>query len=216
EKSFGKGLVQVSRQLSYNSQLKVTTAKYYTPTGRCIQVLDYSHRREDGSVGAIPDSLKRTFKTTNGRTVYDGGGIDPDIQTGNMELLPLAEALSAQGPSFDYANEYAYRHPHPPDPSTFTLSDAEYQRFVNWMKNRSYSHGSMMETELRNLEKELTKERYYDEVKTQLAQIHQAIKQNRDNELMRYKDQIKMLLEQEIAARYYLERGKVEAGIKYD
>lgn len=216
EKSFGKGLVQVSRQLSYNSQLKVTTAKYYTPTGRCIQVLDYTHRREDGSVGAIPDSLKVEFKTTNGRTVYDGGGIDPDIATSNIELLPLAEALSEQGHIFDYANEYAYHHPNLPDPSTFTLSDSEYQHFVNWMKTRSYSYVSMMETELRKLEKDLTRERYYDEVKTQLAQIHNAIQKNRDNELIRYKDQIKMLLEQEIAARYFLERGRVEAGIKYD
>lgn len=216
EKSFGKGLVQVSRQLSYNSQLKVTTAKYYTPTGRCIQVLDYTHRREDGSVGAIPDSLKVEFKTTNGRTVYDGGGIDPDIATSNIELLPLAEALSEQGHIFDYANEYAYHHPNLPDPSTFTLSDSEYQHFVNWMKTRSYSYVSMMETELRKLEKDLTRERYYDDVKTQLAQIHNAIQKNRDNELIRYKDQIKMLLEQEIAARYFLERGRVEAGIKYD
>ncbi len=133
-----------------------------------------------------------------------------------MELLSLAQALADQGHIFDYANEYAYHHPDAPDPATFTLKDSEYQHFVNWMKGRSYSYVSMMETELRKLEKELTKERYYDEVKTQLGQIHNAIKQNRNNELIRYKDQIKMLLEQEIVARYFLERGKVEAGIKYD
>ena len=216
EKSFGKGLVQVSRQLSYNSQLKVTTAKYYTPTGRCIQVLDYTHRREDGSVDAIPDSLKRAFKTTNGRTVYDGGGIDPDVKTSSFELLPLAHALSEQGHIFDYATEYAYNHPEPPDPNTFTLKDSDYQHFTDWMKKRSYSYVSMLETDLRELEKELNKERYYDEVEDQLRQIHDKIKQNRNNELTRYKDQIKMLLEQDIVSRYYLEKGKVEAGIKYD
>lgn len=216
EKSFGKGLVQVSRQLSYNSQLKVTTAKYYTPTGRCIQVLDYSHRRADGSVGAIPDSLKRAFKTTNGRTVYDGGGIDPDVETGSIELLPLAQTLAEQGHIFDYATEYAYNHPEPPDPNTFALSDADYQHFVTWMKDRSYSYVSMLETDLRELEQELNRERYYDEVEDQLKQIHSEITQNRNNELIRYKDQIKLLLEQDIVSRYFLEKGKVEAGIKYD
>lgn len=216
EKSFGKGLVQVSRQLSYNSQLKVTTAKYYTPTGRCIQVLDYTHRREDGSVGAIPDSLKQTFKTTNGRIVYDGGGIDPDVEAGSLELLPLAGALSAQGHIFDYATEYAYNHPEPPDPVAFRLKDPDYQHFVNWMKDRSYSYVPMMETELGELEQELTRERYYDDVKDQLQQIHNKIRQDRVDELIRHKDQIKRLLEQDIVSRYYLEKGKVEAGIKYD
>lgn len=216
EKSFGKGLVQVSRQLSYNSQLKVTTAKYYTPTGRCIQVLDYTHRREDGSVGAIPDSLKQTFKTTNGRTVYDGGGIDPDINTESMELSPLAEALAAQGHIFDYATEYAYSHPELPNPTAFALKDSDYQQFVNWMKERSYSYVSMLETDLSELEDELTRERYYDAVKDQLKQIHDKIRQNRNDELIRHKDQIKRLLEQDIVSRYYLEKGKVEAGIKYD
>src|SRR5690606_21073363 len=216
EKSFGKGLVQVSRQLSYNSQLKVTTAKYYTPTGRCIQVLDYTHRRDDGSVDAIPDSLKKAFKTTNGRTVYDGGGIDPDVKAASIELLPLAQALAEQGHIFDYATEYAYYHPEPPDPAGFSLKDSDYQDFITWMKKRSYSYVSMLETELRELEKELNKERYYDDVEAQLQQIHNKIKQNRDNELIRNKDQIKHLLEQDIVARYHLEKGKVEAGIKYD
>jgi carboxyl-terminal processing protease len=216
EKSFGKGLVQVSRQLSYNSQLKVTTAKYYTPTGRCIQVLDYTHRRPDGSVDAIPDSLKKEFKTRNGRTVYDGGGIDPDVEAGSVELLPLAQALSEQGHIFDYATEYAFTHPDAPDPATFSVKDSEYQDFITWMNGRHYSYVSMLETELLELEKEIKKERYYDEVKVQLEQVHNKIRQSRNNELIRYKDQLKMLLEQDIVSRYSLERGKIETGIKYD
>ena len=145
EKSYGKGLVQVSRPLSYNSQLKVTTAKYYTPTGRCIQVLDYGHRRDDGSVGSIPDSLKKTFKTTNGRTVYDGGGIDPDIKTQNPESHMLTQVLFEKGYIFDYATQYAAKHSEPVDPRTFSLSDDEYQQFLNWMKTKNYSYKSYME-----------------------------------------------------------------------
>ena len=137
EKSYGKGLVQVSRPLSYNSQLKVTTAKYYTPTGRCIQVLDYGHRREDGSVGSIPDSLKKPFKTTTGRVVYDGGGIDPDIKTQNQEAHMLTQVLFEKGFIFDYATQYAYKHPEPVDSRNFTLSDEEYHQFLNWMKTNN-------------------------------------------------------------------------------
>ncbi|HEY3430739.1 MAG TPA: S41 family peptidase, partial [Cyclobacteriaceae bacterium] len=111
EKSYGKGLVQVSRPLSYNAQLKVTTAKYYTPTGRCIQVLDYTHRRNDGSVGTIPDSIKQAFKTTAGRTVHDGGGIDPDVKTDLKEIHPIAQQLYEAGFIYDYATLYAFNHP---------------------------------------------------------------------------------------------------------
>src|SRR5688572_3307736 len=132
EKSYGKGLVQVSRPLSYNSQLKVTTAKYYTPTGRCIQVLDYSHRREDGSVLSAPDSLKQAFKTTHGRTVYDGGGIDPDVKVENSDSHPLTQVLFEKGLIFDYVTEYVHRNPKPVDPRVFTLSDADYQQFISW------------------------------------------------------------------------------------
>ena len=134
EKSYGKGLVQVSRPLSYNSQLKVTTAKYYTPTGRCIQVLDYGHRRDDGSVGSIPDSLKKPFKTTTGRVVYDGGGIDPDIKTESQEAHMLTQVLFEKGFLFDYATQYVHKHPEPVNSRSFTLSDDEYQQFLNWMK----------------------------------------------------------------------------------
>jgi carboxyl-terminal processing protease len=216
EKSFGKGLVQVSRQLSYNSQLKVTTAKYYTPTGRCIQVLDYSHRRADGSVGAIPDSLKRAFKTVNGRTVFDGGGIDPDVEVPSDALLPLAAALQEQGHIFDYATEYVFNHPNAPDPNSFTLSDSEYQQFITWMKSRHYSYVSELDNQLTTFESEVKKERYYGELKNQLDQIQDKIKESKNNELLLHKDQIKMVLEEDIISRYFLEKGKVEAGMKYD
>lgn len=216
EKSYGKGLVQVSRPLSYNSQLKVTTAKYYTPTGRCIQVLDYAHRRDDGSVGSIPDSLKRTFKTSTGRVVYDGGGIDPDIKTETPEAHLLTQVLYEKGFLFDYATAYVANHPESIDARTFQLSADEYQRFVSWMKDKNYTYKSYMEYELQQFTEEAKKEKYFNELKGQLDQISLRISESKKNELMLYKDEIKMLLEEEIVARFHLERGSIEAGFKYD
>lgn len=216
EKSYGKGLVQVSRPLSYNSQLKVTTAKYYTPTGRCIQVLDYEHRREDGSVGSIPDSLKREFKTTNGRVVHDGGGVDPDIKVQPIEAHPLTQVLFEKGFIFDFVTQYVHQRPQPANARNFSLSDAEYQQFVSWMKDKDYSYKSYLEYGLQQVTEEAKKEKYYNELKPQLEQIQNRINESKKNELMLYKDQIKMLLEEEIVSRYFLEKGGIETGFKYD
>jgi carboxyl-terminal processing protease len=216
EKSYGKGLVQVSRPLSYNSQLKVTTAKYYTPTGRCIQVLDYSNRRNDGSVGSIPDSIRQSFKTSTGRVVFDGGGIEPDIKTDVMEAYPLTQVLFEKGFLFDYVTEYVSKNSNPVDPATFVLKDEEYLQFVNWMKDKNYAYTSYLEFELEQFVQEAKKEKYYTDVKTQIDQVQVKIAENKKNELMRYKGQIKMLLEEEIVSRFHLERGSIEAGFKYD
>ncbi|HPM31965.1 MAG TPA: S41 family peptidase [Chryseolinea sp.] len=216
EKSYGKGLVQVSRQLSYNSQLKITTAKYYTPTGRCIQVLDYGHRREDGSVGSIPDSLKKAFKTTNGRKVFDGGGIDPDIKTEALEAHALTQVLFEKGYLFDYATQYTLKRNTPVDIKSFQITDEDYQQFVIWMKDKNYNYKSYMEYELQQFTEEVKKEKYFMELKTQLDQINSRIAESKKNELMLYKDEIKIVLEEEIVSRYYLERGAIESGFKYD
>ena len=216
EKSYGKGLVQVSRPLSYNSQLKVTTAKYYTPTGRCIQVLDYTHRRDDGSVGSIPDSLKKAFKTTNGRTVYDGGGIDPDVKTETREAHTLTQVLFEKGYLFDFAAQYAYNNPQEIDARTFTLTDEAYQRFMNWMKDKNYAYKSYLEYQLHQFSQEAKKEKYYTDLKSQIDAIQSRIGDSKKNELMLYKDEIKMLLEEEIVSHYHLEKGGIEAGFKYD
>jgi carboxyl-terminal processing protease len=216
EKSYGKGLVQVSRPLSYNSQLKVTTAKYYTPTGRCIQVLDYTHRRDDGSVGSIPDSLKKEFKTPNGRPVFDGGGIDPDVKTKPIEAHPLTQVLFEKGFLFDYATLYAWKKNEPVDSKTFSLSNDEYKEFVQWMANKNYHYTSMVELQLEQFTEEAKKERYFNDIKDQLAQVKGTINKSKENELMLYKDQIKMLLEEEIVSRFHLERGGIEARFKYD
>jgi len=216
ERSYGKGLVQVPRMLSYNSQVKITTAKYYTPTGRCIQVLDYTHRREDGSVASIPDSLKQEFRTTHGRKVYDGGGIDPDVVVPVMEDATITQVVFLKGFIFDYATEYEYQHTTLPDPRSFSLTDKEYADFVAWMKTKDYSFQSPIETELEELIAEATKEKSYAELKTNIDQIQTRLKDLRKNELTNHKDAIKALLEREIASRYYFERGAVETGFKAD
>lgn len=216
EKSFGKGLVQVSRQLTYKAQLKVTTAKYYTPTGRCIQVLDYSHRRDDGSVLSVPDSLKRPFKTSAGRTVYDGGGIDPDIKLQPDEAHPLTQKLFQDGFIFDYATLYRFNHPGIAEPRNFSLTNEEYQQFVTWMKGKNYTYTSNLDLQLKQLIEEAEAEHYYNDLKPNIDQIRARIAENKKNELTLYKDQIKKLLEEDIMSRYYLEEGTVQVGFKYD
>lgn len=216
EKSYGKGLVQLTRQLGFNAQVKITTAKYYTPTGRCIQVLDYSHRRADGSVGSVPDSLKKAFKTTHGRTVYDGGGIDPDINVTNNDRSPLSEALLNQGLLFDYATQYASRHATIGEARNFTLSDAEYQEFVAWVKTRSYTYESPLEEQIKQLRKTAKAERFYDELKADLDALQARLSEGRKNDLVLYRDEVRHLLEEEIAGRYFLERGQVEVTFKDD
>ncbi len=216
EKSYGKGLVQVSRPLSYNSQVKITIAKYYTPTGRCIQVLDYTHRREDGSVDVVPDSIKKSFTTPNKRVVYDGGGIDPDIAMEADEANAITQVLYHRGLIFDYATKYAYEHTAIPDPKTFILSDDEYNAFVKWLATKNYSYRSMMEVELEELKADAKREKYYETLKGDIEVLENAIGANKKKELALYKDQIKKLLEEDIISRYHLEKGSVQAAFKYD
>jgi carboxyl-terminal processing protease len=216
EKSYGKGLVQLSRPLSYNSQVKITTAKYYTPTGRCIQVLDYTHRREDGSVGSIPDSIKKEFKTSKGRVVYDGGGIDPDVKLDVQDPASITQVIFTNGLIFDYATYYALKHPTLPPAKEFKLSDEEYAEFMTWMKTKEYNYRSPLEVQLATFTQEAKRERSYNELKPQLDQITARLGDSHKHDLTTFKDQIKSLLEEEIATRYYLEKGAVEVGFKSD
>jgi len=216
ERSYGKGLVQIPRPLSYNSQVKITTAKYYTPTGRCIQVLDYSHRREDGSAGSIPDSLKKEFSTTRGRKVFDGGGIDPDVKIESDEPAMVTQVLFREGLLFDFATQYAYAHATIPEAKSFSLTDQEYQEFVTWSKTKAVTYESSLETELNNLVALAKRERSYDDLKPQLDLIKARIADGRKNDLINFKDQIKPFLEEEIVSRYYFEKGTVEVRFKND
>jgi carboxyl-terminal processing protease len=216
ERSFGKGLVQVPRPLSYNAQVKITTAKYYTPTGRCIQVLDYTHRREDGSVASIPDSLKQPFKTQNNRTVYEGGGIEPDISLPHQEMHPLTKTLYHRGHLFDFSTQFAHQLKNTPEAKTFSLSNDDYQQFVNWMKGKDYAYVSYVDEYVKKLGEEAKRERYYTELKGQIDHIQAQVEESKKNELMLYKEQIKMILEEDIISRFHLERGRIEVNFKYD
>lgn len=216
QKSFGKGLVQITRPLSYNSQLKVTTAKYYTPSGRCIQALDYSFRNDDGSVGSIPDSLKMEFETTNGRVVMDGGGIKPDILVDKESLSPIAYSLYTKGHIFDYATKYHFEHPSIENARAFKLSDAEYKAFINWLSGKDYGYTTQVEQKLEELTKNAKQEKYYEDIKEKLAEIKNTLAKSKDNDLIDFKDQIVALLEDEIVSHYYLEKGSVESTFDSD
>lgn len=150
-KSFGKGLVQVTRPLTYNAQLKITTAKYYTPSGRCIQSLDYSNRKEDGSVGEIPDSLKTVFKTAKGRMVFDAGGVTPDIKVQSEYLSPVTLSLIDQGLLFNYATHYYYSNNKIDPAIDFTLTDEEYAEYVKWLESKNYDYVTEVEKNMESL-----------------------------------------------------------------
>lgn len=216
ERSYGKGLVQVSRQLPYHSQFKVTTAKYYTPSGRCIQVLDYSKRRPDGSVASVPDSAKKEFRTKNNRKVYDGGGIEPDIYVNPLSNHSLAEALVEQGVIFDYVTEYTHNKQTLPNPENFTFSDREYEHFVTWANNHGYEYNSALETTLENFKKLTVLEQYNNDLIADIRQIETKIEANRKEELNAVKPLIKKLITNEIIARYNFSEEIEQSRLKHD
>lgn len=216
ERTFGKGLVQATRPLTYNSQLKVTTAKYYTPSGRCIQAIDYSHRNDDGSVGKIADSLKTAFQTQSGRVVYDGGGINPDIEVKQRKLTPISVSLYTKNLLFDYATEYYYSNPEMEDAQTFTLTDEEYAEFVAWLDGKDYDYTTEVEQTIDDLIESAKDEKYYQDIEDQIASLRKKVQHNKDQDLQKFKSEIKELLEEEIVSRYYLSEGKIEASFDDD
>jgi carboxyl-terminal processing protease len=216
QKTFGKGLVQTTRPLSYGTQLKVTTAHYYTPSGRCIQALDYAHRNEDGSVGKIPDSLKKTFKTKGGRSVSDGGGVEPDVALEQHKYAPIIVSLAEKNLIFDYANLYASKHPTLPDVSAFALTEADYTEFTKWLADKEYDYTTKTEEQLKTFEKTAENEEYYDALKADLASLRTKMAHDKDRDLVKHKDEIKKLLSEEIVSRYYYQTGRVQMSLKND
>ena len=212
-KTFGKGLVQIERPLSYDAVVKITTAKYYTPTGRCIQAIDYSNRNEDGSVGKIPDSLKNEFYTQNGRKVYDGGGIDPDVEVEKLEFAPITKSLVKNDHVFYYANQYYYKNMdlNPSSPDELRLSDADYEDFKKWLSGRDFDYVTRVEKETKKLIDIAKEEKKYSQLKSYFDELELATKHNKERDLETFKEEIKMLLEQEIAGRYFYEKGIIES-----
>lgn len=217
QKSYGKGLVQNARPLSYNAQLKVTIAKYYTPSGRCIQALDYTHRNEDGSVGTVPDSIKTAFKTTNGRTVYDGGGIDPDVLMPDKAWSPLLIELVQQGKIYAYANEFKLKNKTIAAPKQFNLTDSQFDDFVKWMEQDTMTYESPAEKKFDTIEYLSKDMKGQSEVfASTLAQVKKDLHQPLADQLYAAKKDIKKTLEAEIALRYYNEKGGIEASLADD
>lgn len=216
ERTFGKGLVQATRPLTYNSQLKVTTAKYYTPSGRCIQAIDYSHRNEDGSVGKIHDSLRTEFQTKMGRIVYDGGGITPDIEVKPEKLVPISISLYTKSLLFDYATEYYYSHPKIADPAKFEITDAEYNKFTSWLSDKEYDYVTEVEQTIDDLIEISKDEKYYQSIGEQINSLRKKVQHNKETDLQKFKGEIKELLEEEIVSRYYLSEGKIQASFDND
>jgi carboxyl-terminal processing protease len=214
QKSFGKGLVQSTKPLSYNSQIKITTAKYYTPSGRCIQALDYSKRKQDGSVEKFADSLKRAFKTKNGRVVFDGAGIDPDMAIPAKKTPAILRALRDKHLIFDYATTYTSKLTKLPSPREFRLSDAEYQDFIKWVKTKGYDYTTTSEKMLKELDEKSKDEKA--NVDSQIKALQAKFQQNKETDLLTFKEEIRAALENDIVARFYFEKGQTEAQFNYD
>ena len=215
-KSYGKGLVQQTRPLAYNSQLKVTMAKYYIPSGRCIQALDYNHRNLDGSVGKVPDSLKSEFLTSKGRLVFDGGGVDPDILVDRTEYAPVTLSLLENDLIFHFATDYHFNHDTIDSPKTFRLSSSEYASFEDWVNEKEFSYQTKLETQLDLLKEVAKSDTHFDDINIAITSLENKISDTKEKDLQTYENEIKILLEQEIASRYYLERGMIESTFEKD
>ncbi len=215
-RTFGKGLVQTTRDLSYNTKLKVTTAKYYIPSGRCIQALDYSHRNEDGSVGHVPDSLVTEFTTKKGRKVYDGGGIVPDVKIESDQFSNLSVALITKFLIFDFATKFSNEHESIAPPEKFEVSEDTYNEFAAFVKENNFSYDLNSEKQLEDLIEAAKDEKYYSTASEEFEALKAKLEPNLDKDLKLFEDEIKELLEDEIVSRYYYQKGAIRAAINDD
>jgi len=210
QRTFGKGLVQNTVQIAYNSLLKLTIAKYYTPSGRCIQALDYTHRRSDGSVEKVADSLISEFKTSNGRLVYDGSGIFPDIEITSKDAPAVARALHEKYLFFRFANEFHFKNKSIPSATEFSLNDAQYKSFIDFVRDEKFEYTTETEEKMRNLREAMDKDLIKESGKLSDALLGK-IKEIKETELIRNKKLISEILEAEIALRYYFQKGRIES-----
>ncbi len=217
EESYGKGLVQQTKDLAYNSKLKLTVAKYYTPSGRCIQRLDYSHRDEEtGAVVAKADSLIKTFKTKNGRTVTDGRGISPDVEVKQEEGAHILASLVQNWVVFHWVTNYKTNHTSIDPASAFKLTDAEYYDFVNYAKSKEFQYETGTEQIFEELKKTAKEEHYYEGSEKQFEALFAQIEPKKEPDLTKFKSQIKEYLENEIVARYYYQTGRAQNALPMD
>ena len=215
-RTYGKGLVQSVRPLPYNGQLKVTTAKYYTPSGRCVQAIDYSHRNSDGSVGNIPDSLTHKFFTAHGRPVRDGGGITPDDTLKVREYSRLVFSLVLNGVIDRYSLEFARKHESIPALEDFHFSDADYADFIEFAKGQTFDYRSSAKTLYDQMKKELEKDGMAESMKAELDALGKRIDIEKEEFLRMKKAEIIPFIEEEIATRYYYQEAGVKIRLRYD
>jgi carboxyl-terminal processing protease len=216
ERSFGKGLVQVARPLSYKAQVKITTAKYYIPSGRCIQAVDFSNPNEDGSVGVIPDSLIKTFSTRNGRPVKDGGGIIPDIVISTDMLTRFTSELYVQNMIFDYATEYFWTHPQPAVLDSLRLSESDLVRFRAFLEEKNFSYQTSSESALDDLIATAREEKLYDDNSQALEQLRALLGHSLDRDVAGQKAEVTELIESELAGRYFYDAGMIKYSLSRD
>lgn len=215
--SFGKGLVQSVRPLTYNSKLKVTVAKYYTPSGRCIQRLDYSNRAKDGKVSAVADSNITEFKTINSkRPVFDGKGIAPDIKVKQNEMSDIATSLLVKNLFFKYATEYKLKNESEVKPADFKITDAMYKDFVAFLEDKDYSYTTESEDLLAALEEKSKEEKYFENIKMEYEDLKKKLAFHKNDDLNKFNAQIKRILASEIIGRYYYQKGQIEVMLKQD
>ncbi|NPA67339.1 MAG: S41 family peptidase [Chlorobi bacterium] len=217
QRSFGKGLVQITRKLEYNTRIKITVAKYYIPSGRCIQIIDYSHRNADGSAGKIPDSLKHEFKTKNGRSVYDGGGIEPDIYIAPDTLSRFTENLIKNNIIFDFCTEFYFKHPTIDGKAeNFSFTDSEYNEFIDFVLNSPVEFQSETSKLAGKIAYTAKKEHYDKSVLEIIKQLQKMSAVDSEQALKRFKPEILPVLERETVRRYYYEKGVIKRETKKD
>lgn len=216
ERSYGKGLVQVARPLSYKAQVKMTTARYYIPSGRCIQAVDFSHRNEDGSVGVIPDSLIKTFRTKNGRPVKDGGGIIPDVSVPSDMLNRFTSELYVQNMIFDFATGYYWSHPRPSVLDSLKITGEDLEQFKIFLSEKKFEYKTDSESILEELAKTAAEEGLYDSNREEMEKLKTGLSHTLGREMTIYRQDVTELLESELAGRYFYDWGMVEYSISRD
>ena len=216
QRSFGKGLVQSTRELPYNGSVKITMSKYYIPSGRCIQQMDYTHRKADGSVAAIPDSLTSVFYTSKGRPVRDGGGVRPEFEIEEEEMPTMMYYLATDFVLLDFVTNWAQKHKTIPPVEEFTVSDEDFEAFKNYAKEKNFTYDRQSEKVLKNL-KEIAKfEGYMNSDSTIFNELEARLTPNLDSDFELYKGQIKKLMASEIIKRYYFQKGELLESLKDD
>ena len=215
-RSYGKGLVQNILPMTYNTQMKVTVSKYYIPSGRCIQALDYSHRDENGRATRVPDSLKTAFKTRNGRTVYDGYGIEPDVEVEQEYMSALSVVLVQKFLIFDYVTQFVKTHPTIAPPSQFEITDEIYLDFRQFLAGKEYTYSTSTEKYLEDLKTIAKEEKYLEALDGDIKALEAKLKADKADDLTKYREEISEMLKSEILSRYYYQKGRIEGSLVHD